>query len=133
MGRDTPSRIPRHQEDIVKQEHPGQLQHPHARQNSADSAGGAPAETLEDLKVALEELRVAQEELRHQNDKLASAHLQLDRERQRYQELFEFAPNPYLVTDHLGIVRPGQSVRHAAVEGRWALSAWKGTGNVRRQ
>src|SRR5687767_4744220 len=98
MGRDTPSRSPRQREDMVKQEHTAQPQRLHSQQNS-----GGPAETLEDLKVALEELRVAQEELRHQNDELATAHLQLDRERQRYQELFEFAPNPYLVTDHLGI------------------------------
>ena len=102
MGRDTPSRSPRRRKDIVKQEHPGQLQQRHARENPGDP--GQPAETLEDLKVALEELRVTQEKLRRQNEELASTHVQLDRERQRYHELFEFAPNPYLVTDHLGII-----------------------------
>src|SRR5687767_4879729 len=100
MARDTPSRLPRHQEERVKQEHAGQPQQLHARKDPGDRAG----ETLEDLKVALEELRVAQEELRQQNEELASTHVQLDRERQRYQELFEFAPNPYLVTDHFGII-----------------------------
>jgi PAS domain S-box-containing protein len=64
----------------------------------------ASSETLEDLKVALEELRVAEEELRDQNEELAAAHSQLDRERRRYEELFEFAPNAYLVTDQAGIV-----------------------------
>ena len=89
MGRDTPSRTPRRQEDMVE----------HTRQNP-----GGPGETLENLQVALEELRLAQEELRQQNEELANARGQLERERQRYQELFEFAPNPYLVTDLLGIV-----------------------------
>ncbi len=69
-------------------------------------------ETLENLRVSLEELRVAEEELRQQNDELASTHLQLDMERRRYQELFEFAPDAYLVTDLSGIVR--QANRSAA-------------------
>ena len=29
----------------------------------------------------------------------------LEEERQRYQELFEFAPDGYLVTDALGVIR----------------------------
>jgi PAS domain S-box-containing protein len=69
-------------------------------------------ETVEDLRVALEELRVAEEELRQQNDELASTHLALDLERRRYQELFEFAPDAYFVTDPAGIVR--QANRSAA-------------------
>jgi PAS domain S-box-containing protein len=60
---------------------------------------------MEDLKVALEELRVAEEELRLQNEELSATHLELDRERRRYQELFDFAPGAYLVTDQSGIVR----------------------------
>ncbi|MEO8089254.1 MAG: response regulator [Gemmatimonadales bacterium] len=70
------------------------------------------SETVEDLKVALEELRVAEEELRQQNEELAVTHLELDHERRRYQELFEFAPGAYLVTDPSGIVR--QANRSAA-------------------
>jgi PAS domain S-box-containing protein len=62
-------------------------------------------ETVEDLKSALEELRVAEEELRQRNEELAAAHRALDLERRRYQELFEFAPDAYLVTDPNGIVR----------------------------
>jgi len=89
MGHDRQARRRRHEEDAVIGPEP---------------VGEMPAETLEDLKVALEELRVAQEELRQQNEELAATHVQLDRERQRYQELFELAPNPYLVTDHLGII-----------------------------
>ena len=65
----------------------------------------ASSETLEDLKVALEELRVAEEELRQQNEELMATHIELDRERRRYQELFDFAPGAYLITDLSGIVR----------------------------
>jgi PAS domain S-box-containing protein len=63
------------------------------------------SETVEDLKVALEELRVAEEELRQQNEELSATHLELDLGRRNYQELFEFAPAAYLVTDPSGIVR----------------------------
>jgi PAS domain S-box-containing protein len=67
-------------------------------------------EVLEDLRVALEELRVAEEELREQNEELAATHVELELERQRFEELFEFAPNPYFVTDSLGIIiRSNQS------------------------
>ncbi|HEY5939623.1 MAG TPA: response regulator [Gemmatimonadales bacterium] len=65
----------------------------------------ASSETVEDLKVALEELRVAEEELRQQNEELMATHIELDRERRRYQELFDFAPGAYLITDLSGIVR----------------------------
>jgi PAS domain S-box-containing protein len=64
----------------------------------------ASGEVLEALKVTLEEMRVAEEELRQQNEELAAAHLKIDLERRRYEELFEFALNAYLVTDHAGIV-----------------------------
>jgi PAS domain S-box-containing protein len=77
---------------------------------SADAL--ASGETVEDLRVALEELRVAEEELRQQNDELASTHVALDLERRRYQELFEFAPDAYFVTDLAGIIR--QANRSAA-------------------
>jgi PAS domain S-box-containing protein len=61
-------------------------------------------ETVEGLQLALEELRVVDEELRQQNEELNAAHLELDNERRRYQELFELAPDAYLVTSLTGIV-----------------------------
>jgi PAS domain S-box-containing protein len=61
-------------------------------------------ESVEDLRLALEELRVADEELRQQNEELVAAHLEVDVERQRYQELFELAPDAYLVTNLAGII-----------------------------
>src|ERR1051326_5121470 len=63
------------------------------------------AVAFEQLQNALEELRVVEEELREQNDELAAAREAVEAERQRYQELFEFAPDGYLVTDARGIIR----------------------------
>lgn len=60
--------------------------------------------TLEELKLAIEELHVAEEELITQNEQLITAQQQAEVERQRYQALFEFAPDGYLVTDlHGGV------------------------------
>jgi PAS domain S-box-containing protein len=61
-------------------------------------------ESLEELRTALEELRVADEELRAQNEELMAAHLQVETERRRYQELFQLAPDAYLVTTLTGII-----------------------------
>ncbi len=61
-------------------------------------------ETLEELSVGLEELQVTTEELRQQNEELAIAGLLAETERQRYLELFDFAPEGYLVTDLDGTI-----------------------------
>ena len=54
---------------------------------------------------AMEELRVADEELRQQQEELVASRDILDAERQKYYELFDFAPDAYVVTDTLGIIR----------------------------
>ncbi len=59
-------------------------------------------ECLEELGTALEELYTAEEELRQANDDLVQAWSFAEQERRRYQELFEFAPDAYLVTDIYG-------------------------------
>lgn len=69
------------------------------------------ADCLEELQVALEELQVAEEELCSQNVALLESQQIIEQERQRYQELFEFAPDGYLVTDKFGTV---QEVNRAA-------------------
>lgn len=61
-------------------------------------------EAFEQLQATFEELRVAQEELRQQNDELIAAQDQLEQEQQRYRDLFEFAPDGYLVTDQDGVI-----------------------------
>lgn len=60
------------------------------------------AQTFEHLNTSLEELYVAEEELRQQNEELIIARQQVELERQRYQELFDFAPDGYLITDTYG-------------------------------
>jgi len=57
------------------------------------------------LHTALEELRVAEEELRQQNEQLAVANEAALVQRRRYQELFDFAPDVYLVTDAQGNIQ----------------------------
>lgn len=84
------------------------LQH---RLNSLSQEHGQQAETSsltlagEEFSITLEELRVAVEELRQQNEALAAAQVVIETERQRYQDLFEFAPDGYLVTDMVGMIR----------------------------
>jgi PAS domain S-box-containing protein len=70
----------------------------------------APAEELlpiafEELNVAFEELRAAQDELLRQHSELVMTRERVEAERRRYQELFEFAPDAYLVTTATGAVR----------------------------
>ncbi|BAY79787.1 multi-sensor hybrid histidine kinase (plasmid) [Nostoc linckia NIES-25] len=65
----------------------------------------------QELQQALEEFRTAQEELRQQNEELLAARELVELERQRYQDLFEFAPDGYLVTNTAGVI---QEVNHAA-------------------
>ena len=62
------------------------------------------ARTLCELRTALEEVAVADEELRVQNDELLATREALEAERQRYLELFESAPDGYLVTDPSGTI-----------------------------
>ncbi|HLF24774.1 MAG TPA: PAS domain-containing sensor histidine kinase [Anaerolineae bacterium] len=59
----------------------------------------------EDLFTVFEELRVAEEELRQQNEELIATRQTVEAERQRYQELFDFAPDGYLVTDAAGQIQ----------------------------
>lgn len=65
---------------------------------------------LEELNITFEELQVAEEELRAQNEALATARMEVEVERQRYQDLFEFAPDGYLVTDAQGKIQEANSV-----------------------
>ncbi|MBE9189901.1 PAS domain-containing protein [Gloeocapsopsis crepidinum LEGE 06123] len=63
------------------------------------------SDSLEELRIAVEELHVAEEELLQQNEELMITRAQLEAQTKRYQELFEFAPDSYLVTDTFGIIK----------------------------
>lgn len=66
---------------------------------------------VDELATSLEELHVTAEELEHQNEELLAARQALETARQRYLELFDLAPDAYLVTDAAGVV---QEANHAA-------------------
>lgn len=59
----------------------------------------------EELQETLEELQTAEEELRQQNEQLIFSREITEAERLRYQNLFEFAPDGYFVTDNLGVIQ----------------------------
>ena len=81
------------------------LGHDHQRIGDLTEAESTGAEeTIEELRAALEELRVADEELRAQNEELAAAHPEVEAERRRYQELFQLAPDAYIVTNLAGMI-----------------------------
>lgn len=61
-------------------------------------------ESLDELSNTLHELQCALEEMHSKNEELAINQMLLESERQRYQELFEFTPHAYLVTDVAGVI-----------------------------
>ena len=87
--------------EITDQKLEGLLQ----RMSSSGEEASIASEAIEELSTSLEELHVASEELSRQNTQLAAAQLAAQAERQRYQDLFDFAPDGYLVTDTNGVIR----------------------------
>lgn len=61
-------------------------------------------ELVQDLENALAELDVAEDELRLQGDLLDETRDALFREQERYRQLFDFAPDAYVVTDLYGSI-----------------------------
>ncbi|MEH1951536.1 MAG: PAS domain S-box protein [Nostoc sp.] len=75
-------------------------------------------ETCEALRETLEELQVVEEELRQQNKELAIAREKAELEHQRYQDLFDLAPDAYLVTDLVGIIKEANYIAAALLSVR---------------
>ncbi len=96
MSADNPSPFPAHPQDLKR------------LLDSAHHAEVAdwplPPDALP-WQTTIEELNVAEEELRQQNEELVQASTALESERRRYHELFDFAPDCYLVTDAHGVIR----------------------------
>src|SRR5262245_56336999 len=57
------------------------------------------SEAFEELFVLLEQFRLSEKDLRVKDDELLSLQEIVMIERERYQELFEISPDPYLMTD----------------------------------
>lgn len=88
----------------------------HLRSRASTKKKGAALilpEALEELQITLEELQVAEEELHRKHQQLAETAHAADAERHRYRELFDFAPDAYMVTDRAGIIQDanGAAVR----------------------
>ena len=83
------------------------------RAANGHSTGLAHDEAEATLGTTIEELTVAGEEIRRQHEELIQTRDALERERHRYRELFELAPDLYLVTDLLGLIREANA---AAIE-----------------
>lgn len=64
---------------------------------------------LDGLWEALEEVDVLLEELHQQNAELSAARAELAEERERFADLFQHAPEPYLVTTTDGVVLQGNT------------------------
>jgi PAS domain S-box-containing protein len=62
-------------------------------------------QALMELGSASQSLQIATEELRQQNEQLAETRDLLELERQRYKDLFDFAPDGYIVTDLDGKIK----------------------------
>jgi diguanylate cyclase (GGDEF)-like protein/PAS domain S-box-containing protein len=60
---------------------------------------------LQELYYVLEELQTSQDELHQQNQALQRAWQMVEAERQRYEDLFNLAPDGYLVTDRTGLIQ----------------------------
>ncbi|MEH2240837.1 putative bifunctional diguanylate cyclase/phosphodiesterase [Nostoc sp.] len=64
-----------------------------------------PSSQQEIIIEAFEELNIAMEELLTASEELEVTRAAVEKERQRYQDLFEFAPDGYLVTDTTGTIQ----------------------------
>lgn len=78
---------------------------PSAHDSDARLVGEPPAEAArQSLAYLLDELRVQQGELERQNEALRQAQIALEQSRDRYRDLYEFAPVGYLTLTRSGLV-----------------------------
>ncbi len=75
------------------------------RVRSAPDQSTLPLDLLDQLAQALDGLQAFADDLRVQNEELLGHREVLETERQRYLQLFEFAPDGFLVTDIHGVIR----------------------------
>ena len=75
-----------------------------AEKNGTKTTGIASSDAADDIG-ARGDPGAAEQALRRQNEELIAIRDSLEREKQKYYELFELAPDAYLVTDMRGIIR----------------------------
>ena len=94
----------------------------HALRQQLGAVAGAPPQLREavqrELATALEEAQVAGEELQEQNEELLRTRQAVEVERQRYRDLFESAPDGYVVTDAQGVIREANRAMAAVLRRR---------------
>lgn len=89
-------------------------------------------ESLDELYTTLEEMEVASEALYQQNEALMLARAAAAEESQRYQDLFEFAPDAYLVTDAWGNIQDSQPSRREVARSLTAVPSRQTAGHLHR-
>lgn len=82
----------------------------------------------EALSYTLEELCIAVEELQEQAEELSAAYESIEAERMRYRELFEFAPDGYLVTDRRGVIQEANGTAATLLNLEWKFLIGKPLG-----
>jgi PAS domain S-box-containing protein len=91
-------------------------------QRGGDSPPPLLAEAITELETTLEELSVALHELREQNEELLEARGAMEVAREYYQQLFDLAPDAYVITDTKGLLRAGnQAALRLLHVPRWEL------------
>ncbi len=70
-----------------------------------DDVVGGQAESIKDIRELIQQLNVYQIELELQNEELVAAQTELQRSRDKYLKLYDFAPTAYFTFDEEGLVR----------------------------
>ena len=98
-------------------EHDGPTRYPGTAPRAVPAAGAqVPKQSEAFLAEVLHDLQQTVEELRQQNEELALAREAAEADRQRYRELFEFAPDGYVVTDAEGVIEQANRVTAAMLQ-----------------
>ena len=83
------------------------------RLNRLQQSTATPLELVEELRVRDEELRATVDELAEQLDSVRHAASLLERERAKYVDLFEHAPDAYVVTNLAGVIEEANTAASA--------------------
>ncbi len=74
-------------------------------QQQVEKQAGELDQGYQEAQQLIEELQITEESLHQQNGELIAAYKRVEQKRRHYQDLFEFAPDGYLVTDANGVIQ----------------------------